>query len=251
MIAASNYSFLRGASHPADMVVRAVRLGMVGMGIADRNSVAGVVRAHKAWKELGREESGLKLVVGARLVFADDTPDIVAYPTTRHGWGRLTRLLTLGNRRAEKGDCILRLPDLLDHADDLLLIATGQDRAVVEQLREARPDAVWIAAHMLRSGADARRLAQVQALSAATGAPILASNDALYDTPDARALHDILTCIREGATIHTAGPPCHQCRALFEKPRRNGPPVPRLSRSHRGQHRCAEPHHLYAGRIAL
>jgi error-prone DNA polymerase len=154
---------------------------------------------------LGREESGLKLVVGARLVFADDTPDIVAYPATRHGWGRLTRLLTLGNRRAEKGDCILRLPDLLDHADDLLLIATGQDRAVVEQLREARPDAVWIAAHMLRSGADARRLAQVQALSAATGAPILASNDALYDTPDARPLHDILTCIREGATIHTAG----------------------------------------------
>jgi DNA polymerase III alpha subunit len=98
MIAASNYSFLRGASHPADMVVRAVRLGMVGMGIADRNSVAGA--RHKAWKELGREESGLKLVVGARLV-SDDTPDIVAYPTTRHGWGA-DGLLTLGNRRAER-----------------------------------------------------------------------------------------------------------------------------------------------------
>lgn len=205
LIAASNYSFLRGASHPANMVARAVKLGMAGLGIADRNSVAGVVRAHRAWKELGRESCGLKLVVGARLVFADDTPDIIAYPATRHGWGRLTRLLTLGNRRAEKGDCILRLPDLLDHAEDLLLIATGQNRGVIEQLREARQGAVWLAAHMLRGGADARRLAQVQELSAATGVPLLASNDALYDSPQARPLHDILTCIREGTTIQSAG----------------------------------------------
>ncbi|MBB3954809.1 error-prone DNA polymerase [Novosphingobium sediminicola] len=205
LIAASNYSFLRGASHPAEMVARAVKLGLAGLGIADRNSVAGVVRAHKAWKDLGREASGLKLVVGARLVFADDTPDIIAYPATRHGWGRLTRLLTLGNRRAEKGDCILRLPDLLDHADDLLLIATGKDRGVLERLQEVRPGAVWLAAHMLRGGGDARRLAAAQALSAATGVPLLASNDALYDSPQARPLHDILTCIREGATIQNAG----------------------------------------------
>ncbi|MBN9143388.1 MULTISPECIES: error-prone DNA polymerase [unclassified Novosphingobium] len=205
LIAASNYSFLRGASHPAEMVARAVKLEMAGLGIADRNSVAGVVRAHKAWKDLGRESCGLKLVVGARLVFADETPDIIAYPATRHGWGRLTRLLTLGNRRAEKGDCILRLPDLLDHAEDLLLIATGQDRGVLERLQEARPGAVWLAAHMLRGGADARRLAAAQALSAATGVPLLASNDALYDSPQARPLHDILTCIREGVTIQSAG----------------------------------------------
>ncbi|WDF71719.1 error-prone DNA polymerase [Novosphingobium sp. KACC 22771] len=205
LIAASNYSFLRGASHPADMVRQALKLGMAGLGIADRNTVAGVVRAHRAWKDLGRESSGLKLVVGARLVFADDTPDIIAYPATRHGWGRLTRLLTLGNRRAVKGDCILHLPDLLDHADDLLLIATGQDRGVIERLREARPGAVWLAAHMLRSGADARRLAAAQALSAATGVPLLASNDALYDSPKARPLHDILTCIREGVTIQSVG----------------------------------------------
>ncbi|WJS98106.1 error-prone DNA polymerase [Novosphingobium humi] len=205
LIAASNYSFLRGASHPGEMVARAVKLGIAGLGIADRNSVAGVVRAHKAWKDLGRESCGLKLVVGARLVFADETPDIIAYPATRHGWGRLTRLLTLGNRRAEKGDCILRLPDLLDHAEDLLLIATGQDRGVLERLQEARPGAVWIAVHMLRGGADARRLAAAQALSAATGVPLLASNDALYDSPQARPLHDILTCIREGVTIQSAG----------------------------------------------
>src|SRR3546814_6403150 len=107
LVAATNYRYWRGASHPAEMVQCAFALGMAGIGVADRNSVAGVVRAHMAWRELGRElgrelspgETGLRLVVGARLVFADGTPDIAAYPDTRHGWGRLTRLMTLGNRR--------------------------------------------------------------------------------------------------------------------------------------------------------
>ncbi len=142
LAAATNYSFLRGASHPAAMVAHAHALGMRGIGIADRNTVAGVVRAHVAWRELGGAASGMRLAVGVRLVFADDTPDIVAYPATRHGWGRLTRLLTLGNRRADKGDCILYLPDLLDHADDLLLIATGGGPTVLERLRAVRPHAV-------------------------------------------------------------------------------------------------------------
>ena len=205
LVAATNFSFLRGASHPAEMVGCAHGLGMAGIGIADRNTVAGVVRAHMAWKDLGAAQSGLRLIVGARLVFADATPDIVAYPATRHGWGRLTRLLTLGNRRAEKGDCILHLPDLLDHAEDLLLIATGVDEAVLRQLASARPGAVWLAATMLRAGADARHLAKLRALSASTGVPLLATNDALYDHPDSRVLHDVLACIREGVTIRTAG----------------------------------------------
>lgn len=205
LIAASNYSFLRGASHPADMVNRAWRLGMAGIGIADRNSVAGVVRAHIAWREIGGLASGFRLVVGARLVFADTTPDIIAYPATRHGWGRLTRLLTLGNRRAIKGDCVLGLPDLIDHCEDLLLIATGDDEAVLHTLSKARPDAVWLAATMPRAGADARRLAALQARSQRTGIPLLATNDALYDSPATRPLHDILTCIRTGVTIQAAG----------------------------------------------
>ena len=205
LAAASNYSFLRGASHPGEMVRRAHALGMTGLGIADRNTVAGVVRAHVAWKELGGAQSGLRLAVGARLVFADGTPDIVAYPATRHGWGRLTRLLTLGNRRAEKGDCILHLVDLLDHAEGLLLIAMGGDAASLNVLAEACPGAVWRGATMLRAGADARALAGLQALSAATGVPLLATNDALYAQGDARALHDIMTCIREGVTIASAG----------------------------------------------
>ncbi len=205
LAAATNYSFLRGASHPAEMVARAHALGMAGIGIADRNTVAGVVRAHMAWRELGGRSGGLRLVVGARLAFADGTPDIIAYPATRHGWGRLTRLLTLGNRRTRKGECILDLADLLDHADDLLLIATGRDRAVLERLAEARPGAVWLAATMHRTGADARRLAEAQALSASTGIHLIATNDPLYAAPDARPLHDVLACIREGTTIAQAG----------------------------------------------
>jgi error-prone DNA polymerase len=205
LVAATNYSFLRGASHPAEMVARAHALGMAGIGIADRNTVAGVVRAHMAWRDIGGPDSGFRLIVGARLVFADGTPDVIAYPATRHGWGRLTRLLTLGNRRAQKGDCILHLPDLLDHAEDLLLISTGHDKAVLEQLAAARPGAVWLAATMPRAGSDARHLAELLALSTATGIPLLATNDALYDRPEARPLHDILTCIHEGVTVQTAG----------------------------------------------
>ena len=205
LIAATNYSFLRGASHPAEMVMQARMLGMAGIGIADRNSVAGVVRAHIAWREMGGAQSGFRLIVGTRLVFADGTPDIIAYPATRYGWGRLTRLLTVGNRRAKKGDCELRLTDLLDHAEDLLLIATGGDHAFLNRLSAARPGAVWLAATMHRGGADRRRLAQVQSVATASGVPIIATNDALYADPDARALHDILTCIREGVTIEQAG----------------------------------------------
>ncbi|QUT04152.1 error-prone DNA polymerase [Sphingobium phenoxybenzoativorans] len=149
LVAATSYSFLRGASRPSDMVHRAMELGLTALGIADRNSVAGVVRAWTALKEAGEKAEAafladkqaingpdaeltdaekaacipaLRLLTGARLVFSDGAPDIIAYPMTRLGWGRLTRLLTAGNMRAVKGDCILRFADLLDYLDDLLLI---------------------------------------------------------------------------------------------------------------------------------
>src|ERR1700752_1611273 len=133
LVAATNYSFLRGASHPAEMVGRALEQDMAGIGIADRNSVAGVVRAWTALNDAREqasaalEEIHFRLIVGARLVFSDATPDIVAYPASRHGWGRLPRLLSIGNRRAEKGDCILHFADLIDHAEDLLLIMLADE----------------------------------------------------------------------------------------------------------------------------
>src|SRR5215475_4563503 len=113
----TNFSFLSGASHGEELVERAKALGLAGLGIADRNSVAGVVRAHQAAKD-----AGLKFAPGARLVFTDGTPDILAYPQDRAAWGRLTRLLTLGKRRAEKGRCVLTCDDLIAHTAGLNLI---------------------------------------------------------------------------------------------------------------------------------
>ena len=209
LVAATNYSFLRGASHPAEMVAEALALGMTGIGIADRNSVAGVVRAWAFLKELQIKKpemmDSFRLAVGARLVFADGTPHILAYPVSRHGWGRLTRLLSTGNLRAQKGDCILELDDLLAHCDDLLLIAMEGDEALLRSLKRVRPKSVWLAATMPQSGADARRLIELQRLSAATNVPLLATNDALYATAAQRPLHDIITCIREGVTVQKAG----------------------------------------------
>ena len=265
LVAATNFSFLDGASHPGDMVGQAVALGLKGIGIADRNTVAGVVRAHAALKKARAGLLGAKLppldfrlVVGARLVFADGTPDIVAYPATRFGWGRLTRLLTVGNRRAVKGSCLLHLDDLLAHHEDLLLIVMPDGSARTEQ-QEARADAgphpdtsrhpraggdpepqcdvlldprlrggdgvassdalsatlaallsafanrLWLGVTMPRAGTDRRRLLRLAAVADAHGVPLLATTDALYATPDERALHDIVTCIREGTTIRRAG----------------------------------------------
>ena len=118
---ASNFSFLRGASHPEELMAQA-QARACRPRARDRNSVAGVVRAHLAKRE---QNLPLHYHPGARLVFADGTPDILAYPRDRAGWGRLTRLLTLGNLRAEKGDCILHLDDLLAHVFGLELVVMG------------------------------------------------------------------------------------------------------------------------------
>ncbi len=234
LVAATSFSFLDGASQPSEMVGQAVALGYAGIGVADRNTVAGVVRAYDALK---RARAGLlgvrlppldfKLAVGARLVFADGTPDIVAYPATRIGWGRLTRLLTVGNRRAEKGGCIIGLGDLVALYQDLLLIVlpastarpavpvAGVDlpprredpslAATLAAVRRLDPGAVWLGVTMPRSGRDRRRLAALAEVADAAGVPLLATCDALYAHRDDRDLHDVVTCIREGVTVQQAG----------------------------------------------
>jgi error-prone DNA polymerase len=115
----SNFSFLRGASHAEELMLQAAHIGLDGLGLCDRNSVAGVARGHLIKRE---KELALAYHPGARLVFADGTPDILAYPRDRAAWGRLCRLLTRGNLRAEKGECILLLDDLMEHIDGLELI---------------------------------------------------------------------------------------------------------------------------------
>jgi error-prone DNA polymerase len=116
---ASNFSFLRGASHPEELMLQATHVGLAGIGLCDRNSVSGVVRAHLIKRE---KQLPLAYHPGARLVFADGTPDVLAYPRDRPAWGRLCRLLTRGNLRAKKGDCILYRNDLLEHVEGLELI---------------------------------------------------------------------------------------------------------------------------------
>jgi error-prone DNA polymerase len=199
---ASNFSFLRGASHPEELMVQAAHIGLAGLGLCDRNSVAGVVRAHLAKHE---QNLSLRYHPGARLVFADGTPDILAYPRDRTGWGRLTRLLTVGNLRAKKGDCVLHLDDLLAHAFGLELIAMGASSRLLARLREAAPHRVRLAASMLYRGHDGARLAHLKEVAHTTGVPLIAVNDVLYHHPDRRPLADVLTCIREKTTIDRAG----------------------------------------------
>jgi DNA-directed DNA polymerase III PolC len=205
----TNFSFLRGASHGEELVTRAKELGLAGLGVADRNSVAGVVRAHQAAKE-----AGLKFAPGTRLVFADGTPDILAYPQDRAAWGRLTQLLTLGKRRTEKGQCVLHCDDLLAHIAGFNLIVlpghlknTGDTSlaTLLLRLREASSRNVWLGASLLYRGDDARRLARLAAIAGEARVPLIAVGDVLYHAPERRALQDVVTCIREHLTLTTAG----------------------------------------------
>jgi DNA-directed DNA polymerase III PolC len=199
---ASNFSFLRGASHPEELMVQAAHVGLAGIGLCDRNSVAGVVRAHLAKRE---QNLSLRYHPGVRLVFADGTPDVLAYPRDRAGWGRLCRLLTVGNLRAEKGDCILRLDDLLAHVFGLELIAIGGYGPLLDRLREAAPRRVRLATSMLYRGRDRAWLTRMKELARAACVPLIAVNDVFYHHPDRRPLADVLTCIREKTIIDRAG----------------------------------------------
>jgi len=160
----TNFSFLRSASEPEELVARAKALDLAGLGIADRNSVAGVVRAHVV-----AQANAFRIAPGARLVFADGTPDILAFPQDRAAWGRLTRLLSLGKRRAEKGECVLNLPDLWEFIAGLNLIVMPPVRIHAEALgslldkvrKNASRRSLWLAGSMLYRGDDARRLARL------------------------------------------------------------------------------------------
>ena len=122
LAAMTNFSFLRGASHPEEMVKRAVELGLAGIGIADRNTLAGVVRAHVFARENAAAMGATRVVPGARLAFDDGAPDVLAYPKNRAAYGRLCRILTAGNLRAPKGECRLRLDDLVELGEGLQVI---------------------------------------------------------------------------------------------------------------------------------
>src|SRR3954452_12704817 len=166
LMACSNFSFLRGASHPWELVVGADALGLEAIGICDRNSLAGVVRAWSTKKDLRETGSQVRDLTGCRLEFADGTPSLLVYPSDREAYGRLTRLLTVGQRRAKKADCELHWRDFLDHAEGQLTLVVPPDRLdeVFEQdLRRIAGElrgAVWLAAARQYGPRDLKRLSQ-------------------------------------------------------------------------------------------
>jgi error-prone DNA polymerase len=205
----SNFSFLRGASHPDELVNQAAELGYAAVGMTDVNSLAGIVRAHQAAKE-----AGIRLCVGARLRFSD-APDVLAWVENRAGYANLCRLLTAGKRRAEKGACILRLDDLLAASDGLLAALTARSidpespavelQTAAQAMKEAMGDRLSLAVSRVQDGFDRACFRRAQAVGWTCGIPLLATNQAHYHISRRRMLQDVLTCVRHGCTIHQAG----------------------------------------------
>ena len=286
--AITNFSFLRGASHPEELVAQAIVLGLAAIGIADRNSLAGIVRAHLFLRHNKDDANGLRVLSGARLVFCDGTPDILAYPRDRAAYGRLCRLLTTGNIRAQKGTCLLTLDDLLQWQEGMQLIALpastfepddrrfadrgfpdfaaaepgesshaeggeeepceawGRERPQAEEpdgdavtllpdersgspfhrlrrspspaalhsagqdsplarLAEACRDRLWVGATMAYGRNVRGDLLRRRKLADRLGLPLIATNDVVMHDPARRELLDVVTCIRHGTTLASAG----------------------------------------------
>jgi error-prone DNA polymerase len=202
----TNFSFLHGGSHAEELVAQAKHLGLSALAVTDRNTLAGVVRAHLAGKDMG-----LKIIVGCRLDLQDGT-SLLCYPKDRSAYGRLCSLLTLGQLRAEKGKCSLALEDVIQHRQGMIFILVPPqgfpDDRFAEELHSVRSrlDApLHLAATMLYSGRDRARLNRLASLARACRTPLVATNDVLYHHHDRRPLQDVLTCIREKCTIHEAG----------------------------------------------
>ncbi len=200
----SPFSFLRGASDANELATTALLLSYDAIGITDRNTLAGVVRMHGACDVIG-----LKPLIGCRLDLTD-APSLLAYPIDREGYGRLSRLLSLGKMRAEKGECELSLADVAAHAEGIAFIAWPSDdlddfEQELARLRDALTSLRHVAASWLYRGDDAARIEWLDRLARKYGGTILATNDVYYHAPDRRPLQDVVTCIREKVTIKTAG----------------------------------------------
>jgi error-prone DNA polymerase len=207
----SNFSFLRGASHPEELVEQAAAYGYRAIGITDRNNVAGIVRAHLAARTLG-----IQFLPACRLDLLDG-PSLLAYPMNVAGYSQLSGLLTTGNLRAEKGECHLYKTDVYHQLKDLILIVVPPvilngrfefDLSFEKQTavyRDIFGERLYLAASRRYLGDDAKQLFRISQLSSRLGIPMVATNDVHYHEPSRRPLQDILTCIREKCTIQNAG----------------------------------------------
>jgi len=224
----TNFSFLRGASHASELFERAKELGYHALGVADHNTMAGIVRAHVAAKE-----SGVRLLVGARLDFVDGTPSLLCYPKDREGYAKLCTLLTVGKRRAPKGECELYLQDVVSvmrghggsgngsshHVWIVLPPEPGGADADLATFKEQlqmlslscrrRPDSdapsLYLAIRFLYDANAAKHMHALAECAATLSIPLVATNNVHAHCKERRPLQDVLTCIRELCTIDDAG----------------------------------------------
>jgi error-prone DNA polymerase len=207
----TNFSFLRGASHAEELVEQAAIYGYDKIAITDRNTFAGIVRAHAAAKK-----KEIKIIPGCRLDLLDGQ-SLLAYPTDKDAYSGLCQLLTTGNLRTEKGECNLYKADVYEHAKGMKFVVVPPDslnasfnfdspfEIVLKEYREAFGNNIYIAATRRYHGDDSKYLYRLAQLSSRLGIPMLATNDVHYHIPARRQLQDILTCIREKCTIYNAG----------------------------------------------
>lgn len=207
----SNFSFLRGASHPEELIEQAATFGYPKIAITDVNTMAGIVRAHSAARK-----HNIEIIPACRLDLLDG-PSLLAYPTNREAYGRLSAMLSEGNFRAEKGKCHLYKADVYANQKDILFITIPPDSlskgfdfesSFPSSLKEYKQNllgSLYLAANRNYQGQDQKRLFRLAQLSKNMGIPMVATNDVYYHHPHRRELQDILTCVREKCTIHTAG----------------------------------------------
>lgn len=198
--AASNFTFLTGASHPSELVLKAAKLGLAAIAITDTNTFAGIVRAHAAAKKIG-----FKYIVGVRLQLKDG-PDILAYPKDRQAYGCLCRLLTLGKRRATKGKCELYLKDVSEWTQDCILIIAGDaDINIVSHFSNHQHSNIYLGMAPLYDGRDRTHFSLRAKLAKKLNLPLVVIGDVLMHRSSRRRLADVLSCIREKTVIDKLG----------------------------------------------
>ncbi len=207
----SNFSFLRGASHPHELVEQASAIGHNEIAITDRNTFAGIVRAHAAAKKCG-----IRIIPACRLDLLNGL-SLLAYPTSRTAYSQLTNLLTIGNSRAEKGDCYLYKEDVYQYSKDIKFIILSPEalneefnfdnsvKQICKEYRGVFGKNLYIAASKRYHGNDQKQLFRLSQLSKELDIPLVATNDVHYHIPSRRQLQDVVTCIREKCTINNAG----------------------------------------------
>ena len=220
----TNFSFLRGGSHPEEMVEQAAALGYKKIAITDHNTLAGIVRAHVAAKA-----KDMQIIPACRLDLLDG-PGLLAYPTDKDAYARLSALLSLGNLRAEKGECHLYKADVYEHAQGIKFIAIpprglnaafeleNEFKTALKEYRQHLGTELYLGAIRSYQANDSKKLYRLSQLSEQLDIPLIATNDVHYHNPERRSLQDVITCIREKCTINNAGFRLYPNAERFLKP---------------------------------